>query len=300
MKTSIAVHGGAWDIPKDQQRGHLRGCRKAAELGHDFLERGESALDAVEAAVALMEDDPIFDAGRGSVLNQSGQVEMDAIIMDGRTLRSGSVAALRHIQNPIRVARVLMERTPYAMIAGEGALEFALANGFKECSEEDLLVGRELEDYRDFKKTGVLRTHEVFAGEQRNTVGACALDKHANVAAATSTGGIPRKIKGRVGDSPIIGCGAYADDKIGAASATGWGEQIMSVVLSKTALDILKECQDPVKSSRRAINILANRVDGYGGIIMIGVKGKVGLCHNTPKMAFSYIEGARRKTGLKA
>jgi beta-aspartyl-peptidase (threonine type) len=299
MKPSIIVHGGAWDIPRDQEKEHLRGCQKAAYLGHDILERSGSALDAVEAAVVLMEDEPIFDAGRGSVLNQSGQVEMDAIIMDGTTLRSGSVAALRHIRNPVKVARALMDTTPYSMVVGEGALEFALASGFKECSEEDLLVGRELEDYREFMRTGVLRTREVFAGEQRNTVGACAMDKEGKVAAATSTGGIPRKIEGRVGDSPIIGCGAYADDRIGAASATGWGEQIMAVVLSKTALDILKECQDPMKSSKRAINILANRVDGFGGVIMVGMKGRIGLCHNTPKMAFSYVEGIKRKTGLK-
>ena len=299
MKPSIIVHGGAWDIPRDQEKEHLRGCQKAADLGHDILERGGSALDAVEAAVVLMEDEPVFDAGRGSVLNQSGQVEMDAIIMDGTTLRSGSVAALRHIRNPVKVARALMDTTPYSMVVGEGALEFALASGFKECSEEDLLVGRELEDYREFMRTGVLRTREVFAGEQRNTVGACAMDKEGKVAAATSTGGIPRKIEGRVGDSPIIGCGAYADGRIGAASATGWGEQIMAVVLSKTALDILKECQDPMKSSKRAINILANRVDGFGGVIIIGRKGRVGLCHNTPKMAFSYVEGIKRKTGLE-
>lgn len=299
MKSSVVVHGGAWDIPKDQRKQHLQGCRKAAERGYDLLKIGGSALDAVEAAVSFMEDDPIFDAGRGSVLNQSGQVEMDAIVMDGTTLRSGSVAALRHIRNPIKVARALMERTPYSMVAGEGALEFALANGFRECSEEDLLVGRELEDYRDFKRTGVLRTREVFSGEQRNTVGACAVDKNGVTAAATSTGGIPRKIKGRVGDSPIIGCGAYADDRVGAASATGWGEQIMSVVLAKTALDILKECQDPMKSSRRVINILANRVGGFGGIIIVGIDGKIGLHHNTPRMAYSYIEGSKRKTWLK-
>lgn len=295
----MIVHGGAWDIPKEQERAHLRGCGKAADLGHDLLEKEASALDAVEAAVALMEDDPIFDAGKGSVLNQSGQVEMDAIIMDGSSLRSGAVAALRHVRNPVKVARALMERTPFSMVAGQGALEFALANGFRECSEEDLLVGRELKDYREFRRTGVLRTREVFAGEQRNTVGACAVDKDGRFSAATSTGGIPRKIQGRVGDSPIIGSGAYADDRVGAASATGWGEQIMAVVLSKTALDILKECEDPMKSSRRAINILATRVSGYGGIIMIGRKGRIGLYHNTPKMAFSYIEDRKRKTALR-
>jgi len=158
MKPSMIVHGGAWDIPKEQERAHLRGCGKAADIGRDHLEKDASAIDAVEAAVALMEDDPIFDAGKGSVLNQSGQVEMDAIIMDGSSLRSGAVAALRHVRNPVKVARALMERTPFSMVAGQGALEFALSNGFRECSEEDLLVGRELKDYREFRRTGVLRT----------------------------------------------------------------------------------------------------------------------------------------------
>jgi beta-aspartyl-peptidase (threonine type) len=299
VKHTIIVHGGAWDIPRNEEKAHLRGCEKAAQLGEDILKDGGSALDAVEAAVVSMEEDPIFDAGKGSVLNQSGQVEMDAIIMDGTTLRSGAVAALRHIRNPVRVARVLMENTPYAFLAGAGALKFAVDNGFEECAEEDLLVGRELEDYREFIRTGVLRTKEVFAGERHDTVGACALDKAGRLAAATSTGGIPRKLAGRVGDSPLIGCGAYADDKCGAASATGWGEQIMAVVLSKTALDVLKECGDPLKASRRAINILSTRVNGYGGIIMVSKDGRTGLCHNTPKMAYSFAGDRKRKTGIK-
>lgn len=252
-------------------------------------------MDAVEEAVVVMEDDPVFDAGVGSVLNQIGQVEMDAIIMDGGTLRSGAVAALRHIRNPIRVARRLMDKTEFSMVAGEGALRFALANGFEECSEEDLLVGRELEEYHEFLRTGVLKTREHFAGEERETVGACAIDKDGHLACATSTGGIPRKIAGRVGDSPLVGSGAYADDRIGTASATGWGEKIMAAVLSKSSVDLLAKTRDPNAACREAVELMALRVNGHGGLIMIDSSGRLGYYFNTPRMAYAYVDGDGRR-----
>lgn len=292
MKPTIIVHGGAWDIPDDQVDDHVRGCAAAASIGRDLLLGGASALDAVEAAVASMEDDPIFDAGRGSVLNQSGQVEMDAIIMDGATLRSGAVAALRHMRNPVRVARRLMQTTQFSMLAGEGALRFALANGFEECTEEDLLVGRELEDYREYQRTGILRTREEFAGRPLDTVGACAMDRDGHLACATSTGGTRRKIAGRVGDSPIVGAGAYADDLLGAASSTGWGEKIMAVVLAKTSLDMLRDGRDAYRACEGGLEVMARRVDGLGGVIMVDRTGAVGLHHNTPRMAYAFFEGA--------
>ena len=256
-------------------------------------------MDAVVEAVATMEDDPSFDAGIGSCLNQSGQVELDAIVMDGSTLRSGAVAALQHVRNPVRVARMLLESTPTSLIVGAGALRFAESMGFERCEEEDLLVGSQLEDYREFLRTGVLRTREFFEG-RGDTVGACAVDSAGRVASATSTGGIPRKPAGRVGDSPIVGCGAYADGEVGAASATGWGERIMAVILSKTAIEALRADRDPVKASRHAVEILEKRVDGLGGIIMVDVSGRVGFHHNTPRMAFGYIEGVTgdRRTAI--
>jgi len=291
MRPSIIVHGGAWDIPDEQVDAHIKGCRIAAETANDILVRGASSVDAVESAVMVMEDDPIFDAGRGSVLNQSGQVEMDAIIMEGATLRSGAVAALRHIRNPVKVARKLMEDTQFSMLAGDGALRFALSKGFEECSEEDLLVGRELEDYKAFLETGVLQTREEFSGHPLDTVGACAIDREGHLACATSTGGIRRKLAGRIGDSPIVGAGAYADDTIGAASSTGWGEKIMAVVLAKTAIDILEQRKDVFCACEEGIDMLARRVDGLGGLIMVDTHGKVGYHHNTPKMAYAYSEG---------
>ncbi len=295
MEPTIIVHGGAWDIPDDLAEAHVKGCQRATAVGRDLLLRGATALDAVEAAVASMEDDPVFDAGRGSVLNQSGQVEMDAIIMDGASLRSGAVAALRHVRNPIRVARRLMDTTQFSMLAGEGALRFALANGFEECSEEDLLVGAELEDYREFLRTGTLRTRQEFSGAPKDTVGACALDSQWHVACATSTGGTRRKLAGRVGDSPIVGAGGYADDSVGAASSTGWGEKIMAVVLAKTALDILKGGEDAFGACEEGIEILARRVDGLGGLIMVDRAGRVGYHHNTPRMALAFYEGCSGK-----
>ncbi len=301
MKPTIIVHGGAWDIPDDQVDAHVKGCAAAMGAGRDILLGGSSALDAVEAAVASMEDDPIFDAGRGSVLNQSGQVEMDAIIMAGSTLRSGAVAALRHMRNPVKVARRLMEGTNFSMLAGDGALRFALSNGFEECTEEDLLVGRELEDYREYLRTGVLRTREEFAGRPQDTVGACAMDGDGHLACATSTGGTRRKIAGRVGDSPIVGAGAYADDLLGAASSTGWGEKIMAVVLAKTSLDLLRDGRDAYRACEGGLEVLARRVDGLGGIIMVDSRGAVGLHHNTPRMAYAFFEGAsgREEAGIR-
>jgi len=297
MRPSIIVHGGAWDIPEDLVEAHIEGCRGAATRGNELLLTGASAVEAVECAVVMMEDDPVFDAGRGSVLNQAGQVEMDAIIMNGASLRSGAVAALRHIRNPVKVARTLMEHTQFSMLAGDGALKFALAHGFTECSEEDLLVGRELEDYRTFLRTGTLRTRELFCGQPRDTVGACAMDKDGHLACATSTGGTRRKIAGRVGDAPIVGAGAYADDNMGAASSTGWGEKIMAVLMAKTAVDLLGGGEDVFAACEGGIDTLARRVDGFGGIIMVDKRGAVGYHHNTPRMAFAYFEGPTGKHG---
>ncbi len=301
MKPSIIVHGGAWDIPDDLVEAHLKGCETAAERGYDGLVNGESAVQAVVEAVAVMEDDPVFDAGVGSFLNQSGQVELDAMVMEGSSLGSGAVGALQHMRNPIRIARKVLEDTSFSLLVGDGALRFAVEKGFEPCTEEDLLVGHQLEDYREFLRTGVLGTREFFEGGC-DTVGACAIDTDGRVASATSTGGIPRKPAGRVGDSPLVGCGAYADDQAGAASATGWGEKIMAVLLAKTAIDALRLHGDPAEACTEAVTTMKSRVDGLGGIIMVDSKGTIGYHHNTPRMAFGFVEGktGRRKKAIRA
>ena len=296
MKPSIIVHGGAWDIPEGLVHSNVRGCEYAARRGFEELEAGAPALDAVVESVAAMEDDPTFNAGVGAILNRSGMVELDAIVMDGASLRYGAVAAIQSTRNPVRVARTILNERDYSLLVAEGALKHADEHGFTRCSVEDLLVGRELEDYREFQRTGRIRTRLHFSGEA-DTVGACAIDQEGHVACATSTGGIPRKHLGRVGDSPVIGCGGYADDRAGAASATGWGEQIASVLLSKTALDLQGQLSDPSAACREAVLVLSERVDGLGGVIMVATDGRIGLYHNTPRMAYAFIEGMSGSTG---
>lgn len=300
MQSAIIVHGGAWGIPDNAVEPHLRGVSAGAEAGHAVLRRGGTSLDAVEAAVVVMEDDPTFDAGRGAFLNRIGEVELDAIIMDGDGLRSGAVAAVRNIRNPVRLARAVMDRGRQVLLVGAGANLFARAVGIPTCRTQDLLVGRELARWKRIRKKRSFSVREIFVTIQdesrRGTVGAVAIDRSGNLAAATSTGGVPHKLPGRVGDSPIIGAGAYADNLSGAVSATGWGEPILRVVLSKTACDFLEDGFAPAAACRRALSIMKRRVDGIGGLIAIDRKGRVGHCFNTPRMAWASVGQNGRKT----
>ena len=302
MEPAIAVHGGAWGIPDNLVEAHLSGVSAGADAGYAVLESGGSALDAVEAAVVVLEDDPTFDAGKGAFLNKIGEVELDAIIMDGNGLRSGAVAAVRNIRNPVRLARAVMDRSKAALLVGNGANLFARAVGIQGCRTQDLLVGRELERWRRIKKKKKFLVREIFDTIQnvskRGTVGAVAIDRNGNLAAATSTGGVPHKLPGRVGDSPIIGAGAYADNLSGAVSATGWGEPILRVVLSKTACDFMRDGLGPRAACSRALKIMKRRVDGLGGLIAIDRKGRVGHSFNTPRMARAFIRKSKKTIGI--
>lgn len=285
----LIVHGGAWNIPDVMDADHLDGVTAAVAAVFPQLEKGLSALDAVEAAVRMLEADPTFDAGRGSFLNELGQVEMDAMIMDGSNLRVGAVAALQNVLHPVSVARMVMERTEHCMLVGEGALRFARQMGIKIVETNDLLVGRELDYYNTIKDDPAFKTHQPFLPPGHDTVGAVALDKYGNLAAATSTGGTPRKMAGRVGDSPLPGAGAYADNTCGAASATGWGETIMRILLTKTVCDLFL-CQDAMQAAAAGILRLERRLGGYGGVIGIDRHGHYAWAYNTTKMAFAYAE----------
>ncbi len=287
----IVVHGGAWDIPNELVKGHLKGCREAALKGMEILKRGGKALDAVESSVNSMEDNDVFDAGVGSFLNAEGEVEMDAIIMDGGTLEFGAVAAVKNIKNPISLARAVMEKTEHVMLVGEGANKFAVKIGFKTCRTEDLIVRRELERFKEIKKKLKFETREVFTDEHLGTVGAVAMDLNGNLAAGTSTGGVPNKMPGRVGDTAIVGCGAYADNCSGAVSTTGWGESIMKVTLAKTTCMFLEKGFNAQEAAEKAVKHLEKRVGGYGGVIVVDSKGNIGLAYNTPRMAYAYIDG---------
>jgi len=299
MEPALIVHGGAWGIPDDTVEAHLRGVSAALDAGHAILVRGGMSLDAVEAAVAVLEDDPTFDAGKGAFLNKLGEVELDAMIMDGKGLRSGAVAAVKNICNPVKLARALMEKSELAMLAGNGANLFARLVGFPECPTEELLVGRELARWKAISRKREFHVRHVFdtvqADQERGTVGACAIDRSGNLAAATSTGGVPHKPPGRVGDSPIVGAGAYADNETGAVSATGWGEPILRVVLSKTACDLMDGRLGPTAACRRALAILKRRVNGTGGLIGVDRRGRAGFSYTTPRMARALVLPSGRK-----
>ncbi len=256
----LVIHGGAWAIPDDMAEAHLNGVRNAMAAGWRVLERGGTALDAVEEAVVIMEDDETFDAGRGSFLNRDGKVQLDALIMDGATLRAGGVGCVERLRNPVRAARKILSDSPHVYFVAEGAERFAAEHGVPLCRNEDLIIPREVERLRAFQARATDAKVDLFAPTiSHDTVGAVALDGDGNIAAATSTGGTLNKAPGRLGDSSLIGCGCYADNQTAAASTTGWGEPIMKLVLAKWA----------------------------GGMILLDARGRFGIAHNTPRMAWA-------------
>lgn len=296
MPPAFIVHGGAWDIPDHEVDEHLNGCRVAAQIGWSILKDGGSALDAVEAAIRSLEDDPAFDAGKGAWLNSAGEVELDAIIMDGATLNNGAVAAIQHVRNPLTVARLVMEHTTHSLLTGRGAEHFAQAQGISLCDESELLTGQELERWKSIKAQKDFKVEVGFGAAPdlpHGTVGAVAIDIIGHLAAGTSTGGTPNKLQGRVGDSALIGCGCYADDASAAASATGWGESIMKVVLCKAVCEFVAQGHSAQVAAEKAIGVLADRARGLGGLIVIDRAGQIGLAFNTPRMARAWIENGQ-------
>lgn len=298
----ILVHGGAWAIPDDMVEAHLTGVRNAADAGWRVLEQGGSALDAIEAAVLVMEDDETFDAGRGSFLTRDGRVQLDALMMDGRTLRAGGVGCVEHIRNPIRAARKVLDESPHVYLVAQGAEAFALEHGVELCPNEELIVPREIEHLKEAQAKEVAgKTHEIFASPatSHDTVGAVALDSMGNIAAATSTGGTLNKTPGRVGDSSLIGCGCFADNESAACSTTGWGEPMMKLVLAKWAADRVLSGGDPARVASDAIHYLHRRLHGHGGIILLDAQGRFGLAHNTPRMAWAVRTPERQDGGIR-
>ncbi len=305
MNPSLIVHGGAWDIPDEAVEACKSGCHRALETGWAILERGGSALDAIEAAIVVLEDDPVFDAGFGSHLNLDGRVECDAIVMDGATLRAGAAATLQHVRNPIRLARAILEKCPHMMLAGEGAERFAKEQGIALCAAEELVSAAEREAWSRCKEDKHAAQHH--RGHEQGTVGAVAMDRAGRLFAATSTGGTCCKLPGRVGDSPLIGCGCYADSEAGGVSCTGYGEAIMKIVMAKTTVDILRgpaTCVDSPAGTRcdistanlaahEAVHLLAKRTRGTGGLILLDHEGNPGFAFNTPRMAYGYMSRDR-------
>jgi beta-aspartyl-peptidase (threonine type) len=296
----LVVHGGAWAIPDDMVDAHLNGVRNAVAAGWRALTRGGTALDAVEEAVVVMEDDETFDAGRGSFLNRDGKVQLDAFIMEGSTLRGGGVGGVERIRNPIRAARKILSESPHVYFVAEGAERFAAEHGIALCENRDLVIPREVERLRAYQAQAAEEAPDLFAPTiSHDTVGAVALDRDGNIAAATSTGGTLNKAPGRLGDSSLIGCGCYADNESAAASLTGWGEPIMKLVLAKWACDRVTAGNLPEWVSQEAMNYLKSRVNGHGGIILLDSKGRFGISHNTPRMAWAYQTTRRAEAGIQ-
>src|SRR5216684_3494697 len=296
----LVIHGGAWAMPDDMVEAHIRGVRNALAAGWRVLERGGSSLDAVEEAVVIMEDDETFDAGRGSFLNRDGKVQLDALIMDGSTLRAGGVGCVERLRNPVRAARKILSDSPHVYFVAEGAERFAAEHGMELCSNEDLIIPREVERLREFQARAADAKVDLFAPTiSHDTVGAVALDRDGNIAAATSTGGTLNKAPGRLGDSSLIGCGCYANNESAAASTTGWGEPIMKLVLAKWAADRVESGSLPEWVAQEAMNYLKQRVNGHGGMILLDAQGRFGIAHNTPRMAWAIRTMQKLEAGIE-
>lgn len=288
MSIALAVHGGAWNIPDEQVAASREGVGRALRDGWERLRQGASAVDVVERAVRALEDDPTFNAGRGSHLNRIGRVELDASIMEGDGLQAGAVAAVERVRNPITLARRVMDSSPHVLLVGNGARTFAEEQGVELCRARDLLVGRTREQYLRIRGGDSQLVDEEFsvpdADAHMGTVGAVARDARGLIAAATSTGGTLDKYPGRVGDSPLIGAGTYADSRLGGASCTGWGEGILRVVMAKSALDQMAAGAG-LKQAGAAVLRELERIDGVGGLILVDAVGGAACLYNTPRMA---------------
>ena len=289
---TIIVHGGAWDIPDALVEGHLAGVRAAAAAGGAVLRAGGSALDAVEAAVRLMEDDPVFDAGRGAFLTRDGTVELDAGVMLGTTRQVGAVAAVRRVAHPITLARRVLESGRFAFLVAEGATRFAAEAGLELVDEADLIVGRERERWDALRRDPTFDPQAAFGSPPGDTVGAVALDRHGHLAAATSTGGVPFKPPGRVGDSPLPGCGYYATPA-GGASSTGYGEAIIRAGLARTAVERLAPPWNlaPQEAATIALTTLT-ALTATGGLILLDAQGRPAWAFTTPRMAYAWFDPA--------
>ncbi len=294
----LVVHGGAWAMPDDVVRAHEEGVRNALAAGWRVLEQGGLAIDAVEEAVVVMEDDDTFDAGRGSFLNRDGKVQLDALIMDGARFRAGGVGCVERIRNAVRAARKVLEDSPHVYFVGDGAERFAAEHGIPLIDNSELVVEREVLRLKEAQQNHADAESASIFQNSHDTVGAVALDSRGRLAAATSTGGTFNKASGRVGDSSLIGCGCYADE-VAAVSTTGWGEPIMKLVLGKWAVDCIHQGRSPEEAAWQAMAYLEKRGDGHGGIILLDKRGRIGLAHNTPRMAFGYRSATQQAVGIR-
>jgi beta-aspartyl-peptidase (threonine type) len=300
LKPSLIIHGGAGNIPDPAVEESRRGIGRALEAGWNILAAGGAAVDAVEAAIVSLEDDPAFDAGVGSHLNREGCAQLDAIVMDGITLKAGAIAAVERVRNPIRLARLVLEKSDHMMLVAAGAEKFAAENGLPLCGPEELVTERARSAWR--QRLEESRAPESATGREPGTVGAVALDTDGNLVAGTSTGGTCCKYPGRVGDSSLIGCGCYADAEAGGVSCTGYGEGIMKIVMAKMAIDLLHDPRalSPHRKKTGSATVaqaiadacvrkLERRARAAGGLILLDREGRPAAAFNTPRMAYGFL-----------
>lgn len=285
---AVVVHGGAGTAPDADPLRYFEGTRKAAEAGLRVLLQGGSALDAAQAAAVVLEDDPAFNAGTGAALTSDGEVELDASCMDGTSLRAGAVACVKTLKNPVLAARLVCDDTPHVLLCGTGAEAFARECGIAEIPNASLITARQRARWEELHAQAL---KEGADSVRRNigTIGAVAVDGHGHVAACTSTGGTMYKRPGRVGDTPIIGAGTYADDHEAAASSTGLGEAILKVTLARAACVLVRGGASPRVAAVEAVGLLRERAHGEGGIIVAGPDGRLGWAYNTARMSRAVI-----------
>lgn len=294
LSIAIIVHGGSGTIVDEHAPMAEQGCRAAAAIGWRILEQGGTALAAVEAAVQALEDNPVFNAGTGSCLNRDGKIEMDAGIMEGHTLNVGAVAGIERVKHPITAARLVLE-SPHVLLISKGAQQFAVEQGMTLCAEEDLLTERQ---YRAWKegRSADLTISSGDTAKKHGTVGAVAFDGFGILAAATSTGGFMNKVPGRVGDSPLVGCGFYADE-YAAISCTGYGEDFTRLLLGRRAAEFVAHGETAQQAAEAAIAFLGKRASGQGGLIIVDRAGRIGFAKNSRNMAYAYLTEGMAEAG---
>ncbi len=316
MGLALIVHGGAGMIAPERYDAARDGCRAAAEAGWRILRDGGSALDAVQAAIVALEDNPGFNAGTGAVLTADGRAQLDAGIMDGATLEAGAIAGVERIKNPIVLARAVLA-SPHVLLLGEGAEQFATESNIALCDPQELvtpmqkarwqrgyragddvhvgsaeqkLVAVDADPEGDSSPQNGHSAAAVHADDTKHgTVGAVAVDAQGNIAGGASTGGIAAKHPGRVGDTPVVGAGFYAENGVGGVSSTGHGEDFIRLVLARRAAEYMGRGMPAQAAATAAIRLLSERVGGSGGLILLDSQGRVGYARNTSSMAHAYI-----------
>lgn len=294
---SLIIHGGAGaleDLKYEAGESEFReSVIEILEAGRQRLEKGESALDVVEFCVNLLEDNPLYNAGKGSVLNENGQVEMDAALMSGSDLKAGAVTCVKNVKNPISLARQVLEQGDHVMLAADGAREFAKFCKAPLCDDDYFITEARVKQLEEAKAAGrmTLDHERIKPAQKLGTVGAVAQDIHGNLAAATSTGGLVNKRWGRVGDTPVVGAGVFADNETCGVSATGYGEQFLRTVLSKTVSDYVHfKGMSAAEAAKAGIDYLVAKVNGEGGVIVIDGEGRCAAAQSTSGLIHGWIE----------